>query len=267
MSLEQQVFDAGVVGAGGAGFPTYKKLAKGAELLVINAVECEPLLASDRYLMRHDAARIVAGARAAADACGIPRIVIGTKSHYTREIAALEQAIAEAGADIAIHGLDSFYPAGDEQVLIYEITGRTIPPGGLPLDVGVINTNVTTAANIARAVEGIPVTRRLVTVTGEVRHPVIVDAPVGTTAADLIQAAGGANLDQYVIVRGGPMMGKQNPMSQAETLGYGKADGGLVVLPADHPLVQFVSKPLDRLLNETKSMCIQCQMCTNLCPR
>ena len=267
MSLEQQVFDAGVVGAGGAGFPTYKKFATGAELLVINGAECEPLLASDRYLMRHYAAQIVAGAQAVAQAYGIPRIVIGTKSHYAREIAALKQAIADAGAPITIHGLDSFYPAGDEQVLIYEITGRTIPPGGLPLDVGVININVTTASNVARAIDGEPVTRRFVTVTGEVAHPVIVDAPVGASAADLIEAAGGVRVDPYVIIKGGPMMGKHYPMSQASTLGYGKADGGLIVLPAAHPLVQFVSKPLERLLNETKSMCIQCQMCTSLCPR
>ncbi|MCL1840520.1 MAG: SLBB domain-containing protein [Propionibacteriaceae bacterium] len=267
MDLSRQIFEAGVIGAGGAGFPTYKKLTDGAQLLVVNAAECEPLLASDRYLMRHRAAQIVAGAQAVAQACGIPRIVIGTKSHYAREIAALTQAIEQAGAAIEIHGVDSFYPAGDEQVLVYEITGRTVPPGGIPLDIGVIVINVTTASNIAAAIEGTPVTRRFVTVTGEVAHPTIVDAPVGATAADLIQAAGGTTVNPYVIVRGGPMMGKHASMDDAPTLGYGKADGGLIVLPADHPLVQFMAKPVERLLSETKSICIQCQMCTSLCPR
>jgi len=269
MNLRQQIFEAGIVGAGGAGFPTYKKLVSDAhvDLLVVNGVECEPLLASDRYLMRHHAAAIVAGARAMAEACGAARIVIGTKSHYTSEIAALERAIEEAGAPIGIHGLDSFYPAGDEQVLVFEITGRTVLPGGLPLDLGVVTINVATAAHIAQAVESIPVTRRFVTVTGEVAHPVIVDAPIGARAADLIEAAGGAVSDPYVIVRGGPMMGRHHPMSEAGKVGYGKADGGLIVLPGDHPLVEFVSKPVERLVGETQSMCIQCQMCTSLCPR
>jgi len=267
MSLEQQVFDAGVIGAGGAGFPTYKKLVTGVDLLVVNAAECEPLLASDRYLMRHNAAQVVAGIQAVVSSCKIARVVIGTKAHYTAEIAALQQAITDVGAAIEIVGVDSFYPAGDEQVLIYEVTGRTVPPGGIPLDLGIVVMNVTTIFNVAAATTGQAVTRRLVTVTGQVQTPVIVDAPVGSLVRDLVAAAGGATTDPYVFVRGGPMMGKYYPMSSAETLGYGKADGGLVVLPATHPMVRFVSKPLDRLLAETKSMCIQCQMCTDLCPR
>jgi len=267
MSLERQVFDAGIVGAGGAGFPTYKKLVSGVKLLVVNAAECEPLLASDRYLMRHQADRIVDGAIAVAADCGIPRVVIGTKAHYAREIAALEAAIAGRGAGIEIHKTDSFYPAGDEQTLIFDITGQSVPPGGIPLDLGIVVMNAATLSQVAAALDDRPVTRRFVTVTGEVATPTIVDAPIGATAADLIAAAGGATTDPYVIVRGGPMMGKHHPMSAAGTLGYGKADGGLIVLPAGHPLVQFVAKPLDRLLNETKSMCIQCQMCTDLCPR
>ena len=265
--LARQVFDAGVVGAGGAGFPTYKKLTTGAELLVIDAAECEPLLASDRFLMRHRASDIVAGAQAVAQACQIERIVIGTKAHYGREIAELRGAIAGSPADISIHEMDSFYPAGDEQILIQEITGRSVPPGGLPMDVGVMNINVATAAHVSDALAGTPVTRHFVTVTGSVAQPVVVDAPIGTTAADLIGAAGGATVNPYVIVRGGPMMGKHHPMSEAATMGYGKADGGLIVLPADHSLVQFVAKPLERLLHETQSMCIQCMACTNLCPR
>ena len=267
MSLSQQVFDAGIVGAGGAGFPTYKKLSSEVDLLVVNGAECEPLLAADRYLMRVDAASVVAGIRAVMDACGIPRAVIGTKAHYAREIAALEEAIAACGADIPIHRLDSFYPAGDEQVLIYEITGRTVPPGGIPLDLRIVVMNVATLGQVAAATQGTPVTRRLVTVTGEVASPTIVDAPIGTSAADLVAAAGGATTSPYVIVRGGPMMGHHHPMSAASTLGYGKADGGLIVLPASHPLVAFAGKPLERLLAETKSMCIQCRMCTDLCPR
>ena len=267
MNLARQVFDAGVVGAGGAGFPTYKKLVDGASLLVVNAAECEPLLASDRYLMRHSADKIIAGVVAVAGECGIPRVVIGTKKHYAREIAALKDAIAAAGADISIHTVESYYPAGDEQSLVYDITGLTVPPGGIPLDIGVVVMNVASLAAVADAQGGVPVTRRLVTVTGEVAHPVVVDAPIGSTVADLVEAAGGVSVDPYVIVRGGPMMGKHYPMSEAPALGFGKADGGLVILSAGHSLVQFVAKPIERLIAETKSMCIQCEMCTQLCPR
>jgi Na+-translocating ferredoxin:NAD+ oxidoreductase RnfC subunit len=163
--------------------------------------------------------------------------------------------------------VDGFYPAGDEQTLIYELTGETVPPGGIPLALGIVVVNVTTAMNIAAATQGQPVTRHYVTVTGEVATPCLVDAPIGATAAQLIEAAGGATAQPFAIVRGGPMMGRQAPGDTAATMGYGKADGGLVVLPANHPLVEFCSQPLERLLNQTKSACIQCQLCTDLCPR
>jgi len=263
----RQVFDAGVIGAGGAGFPTHKKLVDGARLLVVNGAECEPLLASDRYVMREFADDIVAGVLAVARQFSVPRVVIGTKRHYVREIAALRAAIEKAGEPIEIFEFDSFYPAGDEQVLIHEITGETVPPGGIPIQIGIIVINVTTALNIQRATRGVPVTRRFVTVTGEVRTPGIYDVPVGTTAAELIAAAGGATVPSYAIVKGGPMMGKQHPMSAAATIGYGKADGGLIVLSADHPLITFCSQSTDRIIAQARSICIQCRLCTDMCPR
>jgi Na+-translocating ferredoxin:NAD+ oxidoreductase RnfC subunit len=291
MGLPEQVFAAGVIGAGGAGFPTHKKLVEGAKLLVINAAECEPLLASDRYIMREYAADIVAGIQAIAQATGVPRVVIGTKRHYAREIAALRAAIAAGSSfrdvhtegargpgisdevrhhlqpPIEIFELDSFYPAGDEQTLIFEITGETVPPGGIPIQIGIIVVNVTTALNVYRATQNIPVTRRFVTVTGEVGTPRILDVPVGTTVEDLIAGAGGTTVPQYAIVKGGPMMGKQFPASAAASLAFGKADGGLIILPGDHPLIEFCSKPIDWILAQTRSICIQCSMCTEMCPR
>jgi Na+-translocating ferredoxin:NAD+ oxidoreductase RnfC subunit len=267
MGLKERVFEAGVVGAGGAGFPTHVKLAAAARLLLVNAAECEPLLASDRYVMRHHADEVVAGIAAAAAAVGAGRVIVGTKRKYAREIAALRSAIAAAGADVEIAEVASFYPAGDEQVLIYETLGETVPAGGIPLDLGIVVINVTTALGIARAAQGIPVTRHDVTVTGEVARPVIVDAPIGATAAQLIAAAGGATQASYAIVRGGPMMGRHHPMSQAGGLGFGKADGGLVVLPAGHPLIALAAQPIEHILNQAKSACVQCQLCTDMCPR
>ncbi|MDR1449936.1 MAG: SLBB domain-containing protein [Propionibacteriaceae bacterium] len=267
MSLAELVFAAGVVGAGGAGFPTHKKLTGSARLLVANGAECEPLLASDRYVMRHEAAEVIAGLEAIRRELGCPEAVIGLKRTYVREIAALEAAIAAQGAAVSLHLVDSFYPAGDEQTLIFEITGQTVPPGGLPLALGIVVVNVTTARNVAFARRGEPVTRRLVTVNGAVRRPAVVDAPVGTTAADLVDAAGGTTAGAAVFVQGGPLMGAYHPWSDAASLGFGKANGGLVVLPAQHRLALQAAKPVERIIREAQSACIQCQACTDLCPR
>jgi Na+-translocating ferredoxin:NAD+ oxidoreductase RnfC subunit len=267
-ALAHQVYAAGVIGAGGAGFPTHKKLASDVSLLVVNAAECEPLLASDRYAMRHFAVEIVRGIQAFRAALGSCRVVLGTKSKYAREIAALEEAIQAEGTDIEIHGVDGFYPAGDEQVLIYEITGQAVPPGGIPLDLGIVVINVTTAMNVYRATQDVPVTRHFVTVTGEVATPCVVDAPIGASAADLIAAAGGATVSgRYAIVEGGPMMGRLHPRERAAQLGYGKASGGLIVLPENHPLIEFVAQPIERVLKMAQSACIQCALCTDMCPR
>ncbi|MCL2780704.1 MAG: 4Fe-4S dicluster domain-containing protein [Actinomycetia bacterium] len=266
MDLARLIYDAGVVGAGGAGFPTHRKLLPDAGLLVVNAAECEPLLASDRYLMRHCAEQIVAGIVAVVDEFAIGRVVIGTKRHYVAEIAALRAAISAAGADIEIGAVDSFYPAGDEQVLIYELTGQTVPPGKVPIALGIVVINVTTAYQIHRATLGEPMLRRAVTVNGAVRAPRLVDAPVGTTPADLIAAAGGASCERHAFIKGGPMMGPCFAADAAGSFGYGKADSGLVVLPAEHPLVAFAGKPLEHVLGQT-SACIQCRLCTDMCPR
>ena len=267
MTLKEQIFAAGVIGAGGAGFPTHVKLVDGAQLLIVNAAECEPLLASDRYVMRNFAAEIVEGLVAIADAYGIPRVVIGTKHKYAREIAALKAEIAAQSAHIEIFELESFYPAGDEQVLIYEITGETVPPGGIPIALGIVVINVTTALNIARARHGHPVTRRYVTVNGEVGNPIILDAPVGAYVEELIAAAGGPTISDYTIIRGGPMMGRQSPKEQAGNLSYGKADGGLLLVSSQNPVVTLASKPEDHIIAQARSVCIQCSLCTDMCPR
>jgi Na+-translocating ferredoxin:NAD+ oxidoreductase RnfC subunit len=271
MGLLEQIFQAGVVGAGGAGFPTHKKLGpgKGAppDTLLINAAECEPLLASDRYAMRHFAPEIAEAVAMLKSEFHFARAVIGTKKKYAEEIAALKGALSGIGAEAEICGVDSFYPAGDEQVLAYEATGRTVPPGGIPPDVGIAVINVTTAMAIRDAARGIPMTEKYVTVTGEVAEPAIVKAPVGASVADCVAAAGGARETPYAIVMGGPMMGKQHEMSEAGRLRIGKADGGIVLLPAAHPLIEFSKKPLERMLGQAKSVCMQCSICTELCPR
>jgi Na+-translocating ferredoxin:NAD+ oxidoreductase RnfC subunit len=265
MSLLDEIFAAGVIGAGGAGFPTHKKLVK-AELLIVNAVECEPLLASDRYAIREFAADIIEALELICHQIEIPQVIIGIKAHYEEEIAALRQALGSASR-ISICELDSFYPAGDEQTLIYSITGKTVPPGGIPIALGIVVSNVTTVLNIARAHRNQPVTRRYVTVNGEVGHPVILDVPIGANPLDLIAEAGGLTTADGVLVRGGPMMGRQSPLADAGRIGFGKADGGLLVLRSDNPVCRLLAKSQQTVIAETRSICIQCRACTELCPR
>jgi len=267
LTLLEQIFRAGVVGSGGAGFPTHKKLTGGAKMLIINAVECEPLLASDRYVMRNFAREITESLLGLQTEMGFERVVVGTKKKYTREIAALKAAFESSGAGFEIFGLESIYPAGDEQILIYEITGKTVPPGGIPLALGIVVLNVTTLLHISDAMQGRPVISKFVTVTGAVAHPAIIRTPVGTFIPDLIAAAGGALSEPYAVIKGGPMMGKQYTCDEARSLTIGKADGGIVVLPADHHRISFSDKPVPTILREARSVCIQCSYCTELCPR
>lgn len=267
MEILEKIFSGGVVGAGGAGFPTHKKLVPGVKMLIVNAAECEPLLCSDRLVMRRHAGKVIDALILLRDELNIGEIVIGTKKKYTQEIAALQDAIDQRKANIRIHGVGSFYPAGDEQILICEITGKTVPPGGIPLALDIVVINVTTAMNIDDAVQGIPVTEKYITVSGEVAHPCIVHVPVGTSVADCIAAAGGPLKDVETIVMGGPMMGKQYDISQLDQLYIGKSDGGILLLPSGHPLPKFVQKPLQHVLNVAKSACIQCSYCTEMCPR
>ena len=157
MELLEQIVRAGVVGLGGAGFPTGKKLDCRVEWLIVNGAECEPLLRTDRYLMRHNAGRVVRAAGAVARMVGAKHCVIALKRAYTEEWKALEAALVGGGTvPIELFPLDSFYPAGDEQVLVYEVTERVVPPAGIPLDVGAVVSNLATMNAISDAMDGIP---------------------------------------------------------------------------------------------------------------
>jgi Na+-translocating ferredoxin:NAD+ oxidoreductase RnfC subunit len=197
--------DAGVVGAGGAGFPTHVKLSAKVNIVIANGVECEPLLASDQAVMTLDPEKVLAGLKAAMIATGAKRGYVALKKKYRSSVAAIRDVIS-GHDDIGIFELEDFYPYGDEHVLTHEVTGRYVPEGGLPLESGVVVTNVITLANIADALEGKPVTRRIVTVVGEVQRPVTVSAPVGTAITDLIRFAGGSSVEDCEIILGGPIM-------------------------------------------------------------
>jgi len=255
------VRDAGVVGAGGAGFPTHVKLANAVDTFIANGAECEPILETDKYLMIHDADKIVRGLALAMGQVGAAKGYVAIKAKNKKAVEAVREAVTDY-PDIEVAELGNYYPAGDEQVLIRQVTGRIVPPGGLPFMAGVSVNNVLTLKQIAEAVDKTPVTSRAVTVGGEVARPVTVEVPVGTPIRDLIEHAGGVTIDEYEIVVGGPIMGPVASIDDPIT----KIIGGIIVLPKDHIMVRFKQQPLDTTTHKAKS-CYTCKECTNLCPR
>lgn len=267
MSILEKIEAAGVVGCGGAGFPTHKKLTGSIETLIINGAECEPLLRTDRWLMRNKAPQLIKAIAALGQELRIGDLVIAVKHHYEEEVAALRTAIREANAPIRIHELESFYPAGDEQTIVYEVTGRAVPPGGIPMAVGAVVDNVATIYSVALAMEGYPFTQKYLTVTGEVKNPTVLKVPVGTSVEACIALAGGAKLRDYRVVSGGPMMGKLIPEGELERAVVTKTTSALLVLPADGYHARTSAVDLGRMVRRAKSACIQCTACTQLCPR
>lgn len=267
MDIIRQIEAAGIVGCGGAGFPTHRKLAGSFQYLIANGAECEPLLRTDRYLMRREAPALIRALAALGQELGAEHCVIAVKAHYHREIQALRQAIDEAEAPVELCLLDNFYPAGDEQTVVHEVTGRTVPPGKLPAAAGAVVDNIATIFAVSQAMEGRPLTEKYVTVSGAVRSPAIVKVPVGTAFAACIEAAGGTALEDYYVISGGPMMGKYLTKDQAEQAVVTKTTSGILVLPAGGWHQRKEELSVERMLNRARSACIQCTACTQLCPR
>ncbi len=267
LSFIDTVKDAGIVGAGGAGFPTHVKLNAKAECFIVNAAECEPLIETDKYLCRTFADQIVEAVNATGAHLGVSRKVIALKGKYKEEIASLKAAINRANADIEIFEMPTFYPAGDEQTMVQMVTGRSVPERGLPLDVGAVVDNVGTMLNLYEALKGAPVTEKYLSVVGEVKEPIMLKVPIGTAITECIAAAQ-PTIRDYGIILGGPMMGKialdDNAISAAVVT---KTTGNVIVLPKDHYLFQRATLPMETIKRQARAACIQCKMCTDLCPR
>lgn len=254
----QRIDELGIVGAGGAGFPTAVKLNTQVPTFLINAAECEPLLHKDKELLVHKASEMFAGLRIAMQCSGSREAVIGIKDKYHDVIDALTPQLPP---EVRIFPLTDTYPAGDEFLMVYDITGRVIPPGGLPRDVGTVVCNVETLINIG---EDRPVTHKYLTVAGAVARPVTLRLPVGMTIGEAIQAAGGATVPEFGALLGGAMMGKLAPSMHEPVT---KTLGGIIVLPVEHPLIQRYSAPWKQIHYIGKAACDQCRFCTDLCPR
>lgn len=262
MSLAEKVKQAGVVGAGGGGFPAHVKLAGKADTVIANGAECEPLLHKDSAVMQHMAGEVVEGVQLVMQAVGARDGVVGIKAKKKEAVAAIQAACQ--GTPVRVHLLGDYYPAGDEYELVHAVTGRLIPPQGIPLQVGVVVSNVETLANIAAAAKGVPVTRKTITLAGALNNPTTMTVPVGTTFREVIEASGGLATDDPVIFLGGLMMGQltddlDTPVSKTST--------GAVILPRDHHMAERKLKPAPVQARIGKSACDQCRYCTELCPR
>ena len=209
MSLLDKVKDAGVIGAGGAGFPTHVKLAAKAEYILLNGAECEPLLRVDQQLMEIFPDEIIKGFEAARKLVEAKKGIIGIKGKHKKVISILKDRIIslQLGDLIEVKELPDIYPAGDEQVLVYELTGRIVPEVGIPIQVGCVVVNSETALNIYNASLGKPVIEKYITISGDVPKPMTVKVPVGTKTIDVLKLSGIKDFSDYAVIDGGPMMG------------------------------------------------------------
>jgi Na+-translocating ferredoxin:NAD+ oxidoreductase RnfC subunit len=253
-----RIDELGIVGAGGGGFPTAVKFKIQASLLIANAAECEPLLHKDKELLHHHAEPFLRGMQTAMQLVGAREGVVGIKEKYLDIIAALE-AVAPAG--IRVVSLPDCYPAGDEFILVHMVTGRVIPPSGLPKDVDTAVANVETLMNIGL---DRPVTHKYLTVAGAVANPVTLRVPVGITIGEVIEAAGGPTVPDFGILLGGVMMAKPAPDLNVPVT---KTTGGIIVLPAEHALIRRHNAPWMHIAKIGRSACDQCRFCTEFCPR
>ncbi|HUJ44227.1 MAG TPA: 4Fe-4S dicluster domain-containing protein [Opitutaceae bacterium] len=262
MNLVEQVRRAGVVGAGGGGFPTHVKLGAKADTVIANGAECEPLLHKDAVVMEHHGAQIVQGMLLAMEAVGARAGIVGIKAKNAHAVESVQAACR--GTAVRVHRLGDYYPAGDEYDLVHETTGRLIPPGGIPLQVGAVVCNVETFVNVAAAAENRPVTHKTLTIAGAVRTPCTLTVPVGTSFRECIAAAGGAAVADPVLCIGGLMMGETTDDLDRPVI---KTTTGAVVLPRDHHIIERKLKPPPIQNAIGKSACDQCRYCTEYCPR
>lgn len=254
--------EMGIVGAGGAGFPSYAKLSDKADTVILNCAECEPLLKVHRQVLEEYTCEILSALSEIVCAVGAERGIIAVKAHYRSTVKALESEISDH-PKLSICKLRSVYPTGDELILIKEVTGRVVDPGQLPISAGVTVFNTETVYNVYRAISGSPVTHKFVTVAGEVANPITLRVPIGTKISQLIAAAGGETVDSPEYISGGPMMGKIVSASDVIT----KTTNAIIVLPQNHTVILNKNRNTSINLRRAMSVCCQCRSCTELCSR
>ena len=263
MNLKEIMKKAGIVGAGGAGFPSYAKLAEGADTLVVNGAECEPLLYTDYVLLHKEMPTVLSGIKAIAEDLHIPRALLCVQDHTAKRLKLVDGV--KLADKIWLKVLPDVYPMGDEISLIYEATGRVVKPGNLPITAGVIVFNVETLYNVALAVKyAKPVTEKWVTLAGDIAQPFVVKVPVGTPVFELFERNGVQVPEGYSVLDGGPSMGK---VIDVETAVVTKTTKGLLILPDNCEAVQSKFINGETSIARAETACCQCTRCTDMCPR
>jgi electron transport complex protein RnfC len=253
--LTEAIRKSGVVGLGGAGFPTHVKFKVDPariEALIVNGAECEPYITSDTYTMTERTADIEVALTAIKKHFGIKKIIIGIEGNKKKAIASMKALAGKIeGAEVKV--LPSIYPQGGEKVLIYHTTGKVVAQGKLPIDVGCIVVNCTTLAAIGRYLtDGTPLVEKCVTVDGgAVKNPANVIAPIGMPASKLIELCGGFTEEPAKVLYGGPMMG------------IAVADINVPIIKNTNAVIALTEK--EARLPKTTA-CIRCGSCTNTCP-
>ena len=261
--LKLTLKNSGVVGAGGAGFPSYAKLSDKADTILLNCAECEPLLKLHRQVMQVYANEILTALDTVRETVGAQRAIVAIKPSYKKAVDAVKALLGNF-KNIEIGLLPEVYPAGDEVVTIYETTGRVVPPGKIPIEVGVTVFNVETILNAYYAItKGAGVTHKYITVTGAVKNPITLRVPLGITVKEVIDLGGGPTIKEYALINGGPMTGNIAAESDVIT----KTSNAILVLPPDQYVIKKRTSNPSISLKRAMSACCQCRMCTDLCPR
>ena len=263
MELKELMKNAGLVGAGGAGFPSYAKLSEGADTLLINGSECEPLLDTDFTILRREMSFVISGISTLLENTEMRRAYLCIKDHTAKELSLSDgETLAP---NITVKLLKSSYPAGDEVSLIYEACGRLVRPGALPITKGVIVYNVETVYNLGRAVRlGENVHKKWLTVGGDIQKPVVVTVPVGTRVCDLLSSLS-INVDEsHTVLDGGPSMGKIiNPDTAVVT----KTTKAILIIPNASRAAESKRTNPSLAASRAETACCQCTRCTDMCPR
>jgi len=262
MTFHEKIRNAGVVGCGGAGFPSHVKAASAVEVVLANGAECEPLLHKDLELLMREPEAVVNGMVQLMSSTGAKKGILGVKKKYEERLGGVKSSLGPTNIELKLLG--DYYPTGDEYILVYETTKRLIPPQGIPLDVGIVVNNVETLRNMYYAFEGVPVITKCITVAGAVKEPSTFTVPIGISFADVIAATGGATAAEYAVFVSGMMMGT---LASDMSLPVTKTCAGLVVLPVEHRLISRKSLPEQSKHRIGKSACDQCSYCTEFCPR
>ena len=298
LSVEEMVEivkNAGIVGMGGATFPTHVKISGGigkVDTVIINGAECEPYITGDHRAMLERSEEIIGGATYLAKMFGVEKVVIGVEVNKQNGIDQLNKTIAEKHAPVVVEGLRCRYPQGGEKQLCQAITGKQVPPGGLPSNIGCAVFNINTTCAIYRAITtGMPVVKKVVTVSGSgVVEPKNIECPIGTPVSLLFDACGGLKDGTYKLIAGGPMMGmaqytadvpvakgtgcmlafcekEEQTVAHPQCIRCGKCVGVCPMHLEPLFLYQYASKGLVDELNDAHIMdCMECGACAYTCP-